>query len=195
MAGIHNPLGTLMCKAQGVRLGRKVKFVGLPVCVCTRGSVMEIGDGCTVNSSFLSNLAGLYQRSVLVARGGVLRIGEDTGLSGATVYAKQEITIGENCLIGANVKIFDGDFHPADPQERLANPNAGKTAPVHIGDNVFIGCNSIVLKGVTIGDGATIAAGSVVVKDVPAGCLAGGNPAKVLKRLAGDDGDEIRANQ
>lgn len=127
--------------------------------------------------------------------GGILRIGGGSGLSGATVYAKQEITIGERCLIGANVKIFDGDFHPSDPQERLENPNAGRTAPVHIGDNVFIGCNSIVLKGVTIGDNAVISAGSVVVADVPAGCLAGGNPAKVIKRLGGCDEDEIRADQ
>lgn len=184
MAGIHNPVGTLLARIQGVRLGREVRFVGIPLIAKTRGSKMSIGSNCAVNSSFLSNLAGLYQRCILVARdGGELKIGENTGLSGATVYAKESIEIGRDCLIGANAKIFDTDFHPADPEERLANPNAGKRAPVRIGDNVFIGANSIVLKGVSIGSGSVIAAGSVVVKDIPSGVLAGGNPAKVIKEL------------
>lgn len=184
MAGVHNPLAALLMRVQGVRLGRGVRICGFPVCVRTRGSVLEIGDGCTINSSFLSNLAGLYQRSVLVARGGAtLRVGRGTGMSGVTVYAKERVEIGEGCLLGANVKVFDTDFHPADPEERLRNPNAGRCAPVRIGSNVFIGANSIVLKGVTIGDGAVVAAGSVVVKDVPANSLAGGNPAKVIRGL------------
>ena len=138
-----------------MRLGREVRFVGIPLIAKTRGSKMSIGSNCVVNSSFLSNLAGLYQRCILVARdGGELKIGENTGLSGATVYAKESIEIGRDCLIGANAKI-----------------------------NVFIGANSIVLKGVSIGSGSVIAAGSVVVKDIPSGVLAGGNPAKVIKEL------------
>lgn len=185
MAGIPNPFAQLMVRAQGVRVGKGVKFVGLPVCIKTGGSRMSIGSGCIINSSFLSNLAGLYQRTILVARGGAtLAIGSGTGMSGATIYAKSGIEIGSNCLLGANVKVLDSDFHPSDPQERLANRNAGKTKPVHIGDNVFIGCNSIVLKGVTIGSNTTIAAGSVVVSSIPANCVAGGNPAKVLKTFA-----------
>lgn len=187
MAGLHNPLAALYMRALGIKMGRKVKIAGFPVAVRTGKSVLEIGDGCVVNSAFLSNLAGLYQRSVLVAREGAkLTIGRNTGMSGVTVYAKQEISIGDNCLIGANCKIFDGDFHPADPKERLKNPNGGKCAPVHIGNNVFIGCNSLVLKGVSIGDNSVISAGSVVVKDIPANCLAGGVPAKVLKVFVDD---------
>lgn len=59
-----------------------------------------------------------------------------------------------------------------------------KSAPVVIGDYVFIGARSIVLKGVTIGEKSIIAAGSVVTKDVPANCLAGGNPCKMIKYLS-----------
>ena len=107
MAGIHNPVGTLLARIQGVRLGREVRFVGIPLIAKTRGSKMSIGSNCVVNSSFLSNLAGLYQRCILVARdGGELKIGENTGLSGATVYAKESIEIGRDCLIGANAKIL-----------------------------------------------------------------------------------------
>lgn len=186
MAGIANPLVNIIAKIQGVKLGKGVRFIGVPAVIRTSNSKMEIGDRCTINSSFLSNLAGLYQRSVLMARdGGSLRIGRNTGLSGVTIYAKSHIEIGNDCLIGANVKIFDTDFHPSDPELRRKTPNAGKVAPVTIGDNVFIGANAMVLKGVTIGDDSVIAAGSVVVKDVPAGSLAGGNPAKVIRRLAG----------
>lgn len=185
MAGLNNPFAHLLAKAQGVKIGRRVRFVGVPAIVKTRESIMEIGDNCIVNSSFLSNLAGLYQRSVLVARdGATLRIGSGSGLSGVTIYAKDSIEIGRNCLFGANVKVFDTDFHPSDPEERLANQNAGKKRPVKIGDNVFIGANSIVLKGVSIGANSVVSAGSVVVKDLPANCLAGGNPAQVIKELA-----------
>lgn len=180
MAGIANPLANLVARAQGVKLGKGVRFVGIPAVVKTSGSMMEIGDRCTINSSFLSNLAGLYQRTVLMARdGGTLRIGHDTGLSGATVNARKRIEIGNGCLIGANVKIFDTDFHPSDPELRRRDPNAGKTAPVTIGDNVFIGANAMVLKGVIIGDDTVVAAGSVVVKDVPAGTLVDGNPQRL----------------
>ena len=55
--------------------------------------------------------------------------------------------------------------------------------PVSIGENVFIGCNSIILKGATIGDNTTIGAGSVVSGTIPANCIAAGNPARVIKRL------------
>lgn len=184
MAGIKNPLVPFFLRCIGVRIGKKSKFVGIPVCVKTGNSTMVIGDNFTCNSSFLSNLAGLYQRSVLVARfGGSLVIGNNVGISGATLYAKQSISIGDNCLLGANVKIYDNDFHPSDPQERLKNPNNGKSKPVVIGNNVFIGANSMVLKGVTIGDNAVIAAGSVVIKNVPAGYLCGGNPGQNIKQL------------
>ena len=58
-----------------------------------------------------------------------------------------------------------------------------KTAPIMIGKNCFIGCNSIILKGVTIGDNCTIGAGSVVTKSIPANTIAAGNPAKVIKTI------------
>ena len=58
MAGSHDPVGTLLARIQGVRLGREVRFVGIPLIAKTRGSKMSIGSNCVVNSSFLSNLAG-----------------------------------------------------------------------------------------------------------------------------------------
>jgi len=99
------------------------------------------------------------------------------------------ITIGNNTGLGPNVQIY-AVTHPVIPHERLSNhenseefPSFWKTysAPVNIGSNVWIGGGATVLAGVTIGDNTTIGAGSVVTKDIPANCLAAGNPAKVIR--------------
>jgi len=116
---------------------------------------------------------------------GKIAFGNSSGCSFATLSSRSSITIGNRVLIGANAKIYDHDFHPASPKLR----NSGKeqdhvaTRPVIIEDDVFIGADCIVLKGVAIGKGSVIAAGSVVVKNVPAGEIWGGNPAKFIKKL------------
>ena len=94
-----------------------------------------------------------------------------------------DISIGHDVVISERVALRDTDNHKvkyleaknAPPKEHI------QTAPIRIGDHVWIGMNVTILKGVTIGDGAIIAAGSVVNKDVPARCLAAGVPAKVIK--------------
>ncbi|MDD2952956.1 MAG: sugar O-acetyltransferase [Parabacteroides sp.] len=95
------------------------------------------------------------------------------------------ITIGDYSGIGPGVHIYTV-FHSTDPQERLPERSTfwkSLTAPVSIGRNVWIGGGSIILPGVTIGDEATIGAGSVVTKDIPARCIAVGNPCRVIKRI------------
>lgn len=69
---------------------------------------------------------------------------------------------------------MDRDYHKL-------NNDTEKTSPIHIGNHCWIGCNCIVLKGVTIGDGAVVAAGSVVTKNIPPNTLVAGNPAKIIK--------------
>lgn len=92
------------------------------------------------------------------------------------------IRIGKNCLIGANVEILDSDFHGVRVDQRMLSlPEWAK--PVIIGDDVFIGSNVIITKGVEIGSGCIIANGAVVTKSVPAGVIAGGNPARVLREI------------
>ena len=169
----------------GVKIGKKVKLIGWPCIFRFPGSSIEIGDGCLIRSNFWSNLLGLYQRTIIIAkRGGKIRIGNNVGISGSTVYAWNEIVIGDDTLIGANCKIIDSDLHPIDPEERLSsNTDAVKTAPISIGRNCFIGCNCLILKGVTIGDNCVIGAGSVVTKDIAANTVAAGNPAKAIRSL------------
>ena len=96
-----------------------------------------------------------------------------------TVLDEAAVTIGDNCFIGPNVSIYTA-CHSTDPIERNSRREWAK--PVTIGDNVWIGGSVTILPGVTIGSNVTIGAGSVVVKDIPDGCVAVGNPCRVVKR-------------
>jgi maltose O-acetyltransferase len=90
------------------------------------------------------------------------------------------IAIGDDCQLGPNVQLLAA-YHPTEPAPRRAKLEAA--APITIGDNVWLGGGAIVLPGVTIGDDSVIGAGTVVTKDVPAGVLAVGNPARVVREL------------
>jgi len=83
--------------------------------------------------------------------------------------------------IGANTTIIDTDFHPLDPNARRLRPNDGLTAPIVIENDVFIGMNCLILKGVTIGADSVVGAGSVVTRNVPANSVVVGNPAQVVR--------------
>lgn len=102
-------------------------------------------------------------------------IGNNTSIGDRTeIHAGKRVEIGSGCNIAWDVCIMDRDYHKF-------NSLTEEIKPVMIKDNVWIGCKSIILKGVTIGEGAVVAAGSVVTKDVPPKTLVGGNPAKVIK--------------
>jgi acetyltransferase-like isoleucine patch superfamily enzyme len=116
---------------------------------------------------------------------------------GVVISAALEISVGACTLIAHGVQLFDNDTHPLSPEERLRHYGmilgieAGQDivigkAPVRIGRNCWIGMNAMVLKGVSIGDGSVIAAGSLVLRDIPAGVLAAGSPARVIKLLEED---------
>ncbi len=167
------------------RYGKKLKLIGWPFIFRFPNAKLSLGDNVRINSNFWSNLLGLYQRTIIVAKGkGEIKIGDRVGISGATIYAWDKIEIGDDCLVGANVKIVDNDFHPVDPEDRLQHKNS-KTGhkPVKIGNNVFIGMNSIILKGTTIGDNCVVGAGSVVHGTFGDNCVIAGNPAKVIKEF------------
>ena len=106
-------------------------------------------------------------------------IKDGAGISNSLLSCHESITIGKKTLIGADCMIVDSDFHEIP----LGSPNAVQHAAVAIGDGVFIGARSIILKGVSIGNGSVIGAGSVVTKSIPAHCVAAGNPARVVRQL------------
>lgn len=93
-------------KATGVKYGKNLLLKGVPVIFNTKGATLEIGDGVTVKSSFLSNLVGLYSRSIIVTRasGAVIKIGNNVGISGATIYARERIEIGDDTMIGGTLR-------------------------------------------------------------------------------------------
>ena len=95
-----------------------------------------------------------------------------------------KITIGDNVMLGPRVGLYTAG-HPLDPIVRNTQLEFGKE--IHIGNNVWIGGSSVVCPGVSIGDNTVIGAGSVVTKDIPANCVAVGNPCKVLRQLTNED--------
>ncbi len=185
----------LAMKATKVKYGKNLLLKGVPVIFNKGGARLVIGDNCVVKSSFLSNLVGLYSRTIIVTRASEAEIviGNNVGISGATIYARKSIHIGNNTCIGGNVKILDNDFHPIEWEKRnrlLNDPKGGDsdlvpTKPIVIGENCFIGCNSIILKGTVLGEGCVVGAGAVVSGKFEVNSVIGGNPARVIKKLEG----------
>ena len=116
--------------------------------------------------------------SIVVLKGGHLDLGNHSYINESLIQCASTIKIGNNCAIAGGVLIQDTDFHPILDENGKEKPT---TKPITIGNHVWICANAIILKGVNIEDGAIVAAGAVVTKDVPANCLVGGNPAKVIK--------------
>ncbi len=169
----------------GIAWGRGWRFYGLPIIQKHRHSTMTFGDGLQLRSAVRSNPLGPNHPVFLTTwqMGAILEIGYNFGMTGGTLCAAEKISIGHNVAIGANSTIADTDFHPLAFRQRDLTPENGQTAPIIIEDNVFIGMNCLILKGVTLGQGCVIGAGSVVTKSVPPNVIAAGNPAKIIKDL------------
>ncbi len=121
--------------------------------------------------------------TALAPRGGDahISIGDYVLVSpGVRISAAESIVIGKACMFAANVYISDSDWHGIYNRARPFRC----TAPIVIGDNVWIGDSAIVCKGVSIGDNAVVGAGSVVTKDVPANSVVAGNPAREIKQIS-----------
>jgi len=167
----------------------------------------KLGDGCRLGPrAWCVNGSGDPARIVLgprvVCRGllrvenfgaGRIEIGADSYIGDdCLLSASCGISIGDGVLMAHGVQLFDNDSHPLDAAARAADFAAvlcgGRrgsiaSAPIRVGARAWIGFGAIVLKGVAIGEDSVVAAGSVVTRDVPAGTIAGGNPARVLKSL------------
>jgi len=145
------------------------------------GSRIDIADDCGFISNGKGNLAGVNRpcQFSTLAEGATLSIGRGSGFSGTVIGCEKSITIGARVRCGANTFISDTDWHSDDPR-------AGEPAPVVLEDDVWLGINVVVLKGVSVGKGSLIGANSVVTSDIPAGVVAAGNPARVIRELTDD---------
>jgi acetyltransferase-like isoleucine patch superfamily enzyme len=179
----HTAITRLKLKALGCSVGNGFKIDGKLWIWAQKKGCVRLGENVKINSRFGSNLVGLTNDAVFQClENGTITIGNNSGLSSPVLSSRSSITIGERTLIGGNVRIFDHDFHALDLQHRHSAKGEGvKTRPVLIGNDVFVGTNAIILKGVTIGDRAIIGAGSVVGKDVPEDEIWAGNPARCIK--------------
>lgn len=148
-------------------------------------SSIRIDGHCTIGAEFIA------------LHGGRITVGQNTYIGPSTsIQAKQDIRIGNNVIIANNVILVDNNNHPTDPAMRLQmsacadymhDPlwswEPADSAPIVIEDNVWIGRDSRILKGVTVGKGSIVALGAIVTKDVPPYSLVAGNPARVVKQL------------
>ncbi|MCG8475105.1 MAG: acyltransferase [Cytophagales bacterium] len=132
---------------------------------------LELGDQVKIWSA-------VNRAKIFVEEDAVLKIGPESRINGAHLSASTLIEIGVNVRIAPYVVVMDDDYHSIEDRYK-----SGKTKPIIIKDNVWLGLRSIVLKGVTIGEGSVVAAGSVVTKDVPPYTMVGGVPAKVIKSI------------
>jgi len=177
---------TLLLK--DIKVGKSSVFLGMPYFCRYPESVISIGNSCVFDSAKFSNPIGVDKCCIIstLTNNAEIHIGNRVGFSGVRIGCFKEITIGDDCVIGANVLITDSDWHPLDPDKRkeFGSSPAIKSIPVNIGNNVFIGVNSMILKGSEIGDNSIIGAGSVVSGVIPPNVIAAGNPCKVVKILS-----------
>jgi acetyltransferase-like isoleucine patch superfamily enzyme len=169
---------------------------------------IEVGENTVIDSSFsfkhyFSGLpVGLrvgrnvtfWRTSLAAEEHAMIEIGDDCYFANASLVCSQRITIGSRVVIAGGVTVADSDFHPIGPAARLADsialsPRGDRShrptvdvRPVVIEDDVWIGFNATVLKGVRIGAGAIVLPGAVVIRDVPEGAHVAGSPARLVDR-------------
>jgi acetyltransferase-like isoleucine patch superfamily enzyme len=166
---------------------------------------MEVGENTVIDSSscfkkfFSTKQPGLkigsnvtlQSPALATEENGYIEIGDYCFISGAAIISSIGIVIGSHVFIAGGVTIVDSDFHPVDPAARMQDTIAisavgnkhqrpsFESLPVKIEDNVWIGFNATILKGVTIGEGSVIEPGAVVLKNVPPRSVVSGNPALI----------------
>lgn len=178
--------GRLYCRLKGVKFGKNLQVFGVPLVYKHKKAEIVLGNNVVLTSLTRVNRAGINHKVTLVAPGedSKIYIGSNSGISGGVIYAVSSITIGEYVNIGVNVCIYDTDFHSINYLERRKKIYKNvKSKPIVIEDDVWIGANTMILKGVRIGRGAIVGAGSIVTKSIPPFTLWAGNPARFIREV------------
>jgi len=163
------------------------KTIGIPYVSVAIGGNFSIDENLSMNNGIRGNPIGCYNRcTFFVDEGASLKIGSNLGISQAALICHISIKIGDNVKIGGGTLIFDTDFHALNSKLRLSHLSDfvnKRKLPVVLEDNVFIGANCTILKGVTIGKNSIIGASSVVSKNIPSNEIWAGNPAKFIRKI------------
>lgn len=175
----------IKCRVLGIRYGDRIEVYGRVLLRAIAGQI-NIGSRVQFVSSSWRCTASALSHPVRLRTfepSATIVLGDGCGLNGTSISVRSKsVRVGRNSIFGPDCLIVDSDFHDPSPSRiRKTNPGLERDADVTIGENVWVGARSIILKGVTIGDNAIIAAGSVVVDSVPANALAAGNPARTVK--------------
>jgi acetyltransferase-like isoleucine patch superfamily enzyme len=169
----------------GVQLGKSTVFLGIPIITMNENSSIIIGNDCLICSRASNTALGVSHAVILrtLRKNAIINIGNNVRMSGTTICAATKVEIGDRCVIGSDVIIADTDFHSLNAAARSSSDDSisANSKSVIIGNDVFIGGRSIILKGVNIGNNVVIGSGSVVTKNVPSNTIIGGNPAKVIR--------------
>jgi acetyltransferase-like isoleucine patch superfamily enzyme len=167
------------------KLGNTCRIYGFPIIAIHEHSNISIGKNVTLISHTYFSEPGINHPTIIrtLKSYAEIKIGDNVGISGATICAAESILIGNDVMIGANAAIFDTDFHSLAIENRRTRRDKIITKKVIIEDNVFIGMNSMILKGVHIGKNSIIGAGSIVLTDVEPNSVFAGNPASFIKKL------------
>lgn len=185
-----NIISTIYCNVKytfkGVKLGTNVLFKRVPILVKVKGANIVFGNNIIINSDNNGYHLNMFAKCKIVAdkKDAFISIGNNTRIHGTCLHAFKKIKIGNNCLIAANTNIIDSNGHELsfdNVANRINTIDKGKE--IIIEDNVWIGANCLILGGISIGAGSIIAANSVVKSDIPSMCIAGGNPAQIIKKI------------
>lgn len=182
-AAYHYTIRIFICepflKAHCRKYGRNVHAGCYLHWIQGKGDIV-LGNDVTIDGRCTIAFAARYSDRPL------LQIGDKTGIGhGCAFIIGKRITIGENCTLSGDIRVFDSNGHPTDPAARLAGqpPADDDVRPVTIGNGVWIGQRCLIFPGVRIGQNSVISAGSVVRSHVPPFSVVAGNPAKVMFRL------------
>lgn len=190
--GLWGKIQSFKLRLLGVKIGRGFRcYGGFHVIRFPLSRVLIGSNVLIVSSTKRSGAASLHATTRLktLSTKATIIIEDEVSLNGTSITARAKtIIVGAGTIIAPNCVIMDSDFHELwPPENRLTNPGFARDADVHIGKNVWIGTQSIILKGVSIGDNSVIGAGSIVSRDIPSNVLAAGVPARVIKSLDCDD--------
>lgn len=177
---------TLALRIQGCSVGKDFATSGRCSFKARAAGSIFIGENVRFLAGWRSNRVGLSSPVLLQTFGaGRIEIGNFSGGSACALSSRSKITIGKHVNLGGNVRIYDHDFHALEPEfrrlgQKEQEPHV-RASPVEIGDDVFVGANAMILKGVRLGARSIVAAGAIVFKgEYPPDSMLVGNPAKIV---------------
>ena len=175
------------------KLENKVNIFGFPIISLKKGADIQVGKNLTmISNSFFSEIGVDHPVIIrLLNKNSKLRIDNNVGISGGSICVAKEVVIENEVMLGSNVLIAETDFHSVEPYNRRYSKDSARAEKIVVKNNVYIGMNTIILKGVTIGENTVVGAGSIVTKNIPPNVIAAGNPCEVIREI---DSYELQCN-